>query len=90
MSKLPETRAAVLLEKSNWDNIIHSDEWIVFRKLLREHIDYLQKEVNDNLRKHEDRKAGESLRAMDDSNKILTLITIRISELTKTSEQGAK
>lgn len=88
MSKLPETKSAVLAEKQNWENIIHSEDWVVFRRLLKDHADYLQKEVNEALRKHDDRRAGEALRAMDDCGKILTLVTIRISELTKQAEKG--
>lgn len=90
MSKLPETKVAVLMEKQNWENIIHSEEWIVFRRLLKEHIDYLQNEVNHRLRNFEDRKSGESLRAMDDCKKMLDLVTIRISDLNKASEKGEK
>lgn len=90
MSKMPETKSAVLMEKQNWENIIHSDEWIVFRQLLREHSEYLQKEANDHLRKYEDRAAGEALRAMDDCKKILDLVTVRISELNKNIENGSK
>lgn len=88
MSKLPETKVAILTEKHNWENIIHSDEWVVFRRLLKDHADYLQGEVNKCLRDHEDRRAGEVLRAMDDCNKILHLVTIRISEIQKASERG--
>lgn len=88
--KLPETKKECLSEKENWDDIIHSPSWVVFRNLLKEHCAYLQKETNEYLEKHEDRKAGESLRAMKDSNKILTLVTQRISELNKTIEQGGK
>lgn len=80
---IPETKDAILKELHAWENIIHSDEWIVFRNFLKEHCAYLQKEANDHLRKNEDRKAGESLRAMDDANKMLTLITQRIAALNK-------
>lgn len=88
--KLPETAQAALLEKDNWENIIHSPEWVVYRKFLVEHLNYLQNEVNDHLRKHEDRKAGEALRAYDDAKKMLDLVTMRISMLSKTIEKGGK
>lgn len=80
---IPESKEAVLKELHAWESIVRSDEWIVFRNFLKEHCSYLQKEANDHLRKHEDRKASESLRARDDANKMLTLITQRISSLNK-------
>ncbi len=85
--KLPETPKACLFEREQWENIIHAPEWIVYRNLLKEHIAHLQKEANDFLRKHEDRKAGEALRAMDDAKKILDLVTIRISDLNQQIER---
>lgn len=88
MGKLPETKDAVLFELHNWQNIIRTDEWVSFRKLLKEHEEYLQNEVNKHLRKHEDRLAGEVLRAKDDCKKILDLVTIRISELNDKTTKG--
>lgn len=88
MSKLPETKVAALMEKQNWENIIHSEDWIVFRRLLKDHIDYLQKETNDHLRKQNYAEAFGSLRAMDDAGKILTLVTIRISDINRITEKG--
>ncbi len=81
---IPESKDVILKELHSWENIIHSNEWIVFRNFLKDHCAFLQKEVNDHLRKHEDRAAGEALRAMDDANKMLTLITQRITALNKT------
>lgn len=86
--KIPETKQAALFEKQNWEDVIHSQEWLVFRKLIAEHCGFLQKEVNDCLRRHEDRKAGEALRALDDQNKILTLITQRIAALNEKTAKG--
>lgn len=85
-----ETPNAILFEIQAWENVIHSEEWIYFRKLLDRHADFLQKEVNAHLSKHEDRKAGESLRALQDCKMILTLVTKRISELRNKSEKGEK
>lgn len=84
---IPENKDAALKELHNWQNIIHTDEWVVFRNLLKDHAGFLQKEVNEHLEKHEDRKAGEALRAMKDCNKILTLVTTRINELNKIGEK---
>ena len=69
------------MELESWQNIIHTDDWRVFLKLLETHKSFLQKEVNDCLRKHEDRKAVESLRALDDCNKIIGLVTTTIAGL---------
>lgn len=88
--KLPETPQMALMEKNSWENIIHSQDWLVYRRFLLEHLNYLQKEVNDRLRRHEDRAAGESLRAYDDVKKMLDLVTIRISELNEQIKHGGK
>lgn len=88
--KAPETPQAALLEKNNWESIIHSPEWVIYRRFLVEHLAYLQKEVNDRVRKHDDRGAGESLRAMDDAKKMLDLVTIRLSELNEITKQGGR
>lgn len=80
---IPENKDAILKELHAWEEVIHSESWVVYRNFLKEHCLFLQKEVNDHLRKHEDRLAGEALRAMDDANKMLTLITKRITELNK-------
>lgn len=90
MGKLPETKEAALFEKHNWENIIHSEEWVVFRKLLREHCEYLQKEGNGYLLDQKYTEAYGSLRAMKDAEKILTLVTIRISDINKQSDQGGR
>lgn len=84
---IPETKDGVLKELHSWQNIISSDEWVVFRNLLKDHIAYLQKETNDLLRKKEFTDAFGSLRAMDDSSKILTLVTTRLNELNRKGEK---
>lgn len=83
---IPEQKHACLMELQSWQNIIHSEEWVVFRRFLKDHTDYLQKEVNEDLRKGEHIKSAQTLRAMDDANKMLTLITQRITALTKKGE----
>lgn len=86
--KLPETAQGVLYEKQKWEDIITSTDWVTYRNALKEHLAYLQKEVNDHLRKHEDRLAGEALRAMDDGNKFLDSINLRIRALNEKIEKG--
>lgn len=88
--KLPETRQAALLEKDNWETIIHSPEWVVYRKFLIEHLNYLQNQVNGYLRKKEFTEAYGILIAMDDAKGILDSITIRLQSINKQIEKGEK
>lgn len=90
MTKELQTKTSKLYELEQWQDIIHSSEWRVFKKLLEEHKIYLQQEVNTFLRNHEDRKASETLRAMDDCSKILTIITNRIALLRTQTEEDKK
>lgn len=84
---IPESKDACLKELHAWESIIHTDEWVVFRRFLVEHCTYLQKEANDLLRKKEFTDAYGKLIAMDDANKMLTLITQRLSALNKQKGQ---
>lgn len=79
--KIPETKSAVLNEFDRWEEIIHSEAWLAYLRLVDEHCGFLQREANDHLRKHEDRAAGEALRAMDDARKITDLVKARITAL---------
>ncbi len=88
--KLPETSKACLFERDQWENIIHTPEWVVYRNLLKEHIAYLQKEVNDKLEEQKNVEAYGALRAMKDAKKILDLVTSRISDLNISIEGGKK
>lgn len=83
MPEYKETRESLLLELGSWQNIIHSEDWRSFLKLLKTHQDYLQSNVNSYLEKHEDRKAGEELAKLNDCNKIISLVQNRISEIRK-------
>lgn len=76
-----ETRGSLLLELGSWQNIIHTEDWRVFLKLLKTHQDYLQSQVNSFLEKHEDRKAGEELAKLNDCRKMSGLIEGRIKQL---------
>jgi len=73
----------LLSELDAWQDIINSESWRVFLKLLKTHQDYLQSQVNFFLEKHEDRKAGEELAKLNDCKKIIGLVQNRISELRK-------
>lgn len=87
--KLPETPQACLFEKNNWESIVNSQNWIIYRKFLIEHIAFLQNEVNAFVRDQKMVEAYGSLRAMDDNRKFLDLITKRITALNEKIEKGA-
>ena len=76
-----ETKPSLLLELDSWQNLIHSEDWRAFLKLLKAHQEYLQAQVNSCLEKHEDRKAGEELAKLNDCRKMVALIEGRIKQL---------
>lgn len=86
--KLPETPQAILYELSKWEDIITSTDWITYKNALREHIAYLQKEANEHLRKQRNVEAFGALRAMDDNNRFLDSINIRMKALNDKIEKG--
>lgn len=81
MPEYQETKQSLLLELDSWQNIIHTEDWRVFLKLLKSHQDYLQTKVNSLLEKHEDRSAGEELAKLNDCSKIISLVQNRIAEI---------
>ena len=85
--KLPETKTQVLYDIDRWQNILISQEWVLYVNLVKEHCLYLQKEVNDHLRVHEDRQAGEALRALDDCKRLLDLVSNRMKALHDQTEK---
>lgn len=88
--KFPETPQAVLFEKQKWEEIINSADWVAYRNALKEHVAYLQREVNDHIRNKRDIEAFGALRAMDDSNKFLDSINVRMKALNEQSSKGGK
>ena len=78
----------LLFELNSWQDIIHSEGWRVFVKLLKTHQDYLQGQVNSFLRKKQYDDAYAFLAKMDDCQKILSLVQNRISEIRKGGEQN--
>ncbi len=78
-----------LSDLNAWQEIIHSSNWRVFVKLLKDHQDYLQSEGNAYLRKKEYVDAYGCLAKMDDCKKITSLVQNRISEIRKSKgEKG--
>lgn len=86
--KIPETPQAVLFEKQKWEEIINSADWVAYRNAMKEHVAYLQRDVNEHLRSQRNVEAFGSLRAMDDCNKFLDSINMRMKALTEKSERG--
>lgn len=78
-----------LFELDAWQNIIHSEDWRVFLKLLEKHKVYLQDRVNNYLAEHKDREAGEELAKLRDCTKLVSLVSSTISELRKRGEKNA-
>lgn len=87
--KLPETPKAALFEKNAWEGIINSADWAVYRNALREHIAYLQEQVNFNLLAQKNIEAYGQLIAMNDCKKFLDSITKRMMQLNELSSKGA-
>lgn len=88
--KLPETPKAILFEKEAWENIISSADWTVYRNALKEHIGWLQEQVNSRLREQKNVEAYGLLIAMDDAKKFLDSITKRMMTLNELSEKKGR
>ena len=88
--KIPETDIEQKLNRDKWEAIIHSPDWVVFRKFIAEHVEYLEKESKRHLRAHEDRLAGECLFAADDCKKMLESVRVTLANLNERIEKGGK
>jgi len=84
-----QDKTSQLFELNQWQDIIHTEEWRCFLKMLVTHKQYLQLRVNSNLREHNDRKAGEELAKFDDCDRLASLVKKRIAEL-RTNQEGEK
>ena len=82
-----ENPGEVLAERDQWEGIIRSPDWIVFRKWVDSHVAYLEKKSKEHLRNCEDRKAGEYLFAADDFRKMLESVRIRLASINEQIEQ---
>ena len=83
-----ENSGEVLAERDQWEGIIRSPDWIVFRKWVDGHVAYLEKKSKEHLRNCEDRKAGEYLFAADDFRKMLESVRVRLEQLNTKVENG--
>lgn len=81
--KQPELVNSAVLQLEAWKNVVHTEDWRIFVKMMEAHKAYLQKQVNEKLRAYEDRKAGEALRAFDDCQRIIDLVQASIDTLQK-------
>ena len=83
------TLQSQIYELDTWTDLIQSEDWKVFTKLIKNHCEYLQESCNSYLEKHEDRRAGEELAKLNDCKKLLALASSRIAELRKqTTKEG--
>ena len=87
--KIPETKQQIVSEIDAWENIIHSDSWAVYVRFLKEHIIYLQKEMNNRVEKQDFYGASATLGAIRDSQGMLDSVTKRLEILRKNAEKGA-
>lgn len=87
--RIPETPQACLFEKEKWEQLIVSADWVAYRNALKEHSAYLQIEANTHIRNQRFTEAFGSIRAMDDSNKFLDSINVRIRALNEKLERSA-
>lgn len=78
-----------LYDYDTWKQLVTSENWWAFARLLKKHKEYLQTKVNGELRAHNDRSAGEWLAKLDDCDKILTLITQQLNELGKGKQDAS-
>jgi len=81
--RLPESKQQIVAEIDAWENIIHSESWAVYVRFLREHIIYLQREMNKKVEDRDFYGACESLGAIRDSQKMLDAVTKRLENLRK-------
>lgn len=86
--KLPETKSGLLFERDAWEGIINSPSWVVYRNSLKEHVAYLQDKINSSLRQQKNIEAYGFLIAMDDCNKFLDSINVRLKALNEQIEKG--
>ena len=69
-----------------WQELIDSSNWKYLHELYGKHRVYLQKKVNEYLRKGDCELARIELAKMDDLQKQLDLIKARVDELKKKKE----
>ena len=69
-------------------DIVQSTDWRAYVRLLELHSQWLQKQVNICLRKHEDRLACEWLAKMDECDRMADIMKNRIKQLHE--QQGEK
>ena len=69
-------------------DIYTSTGWRIFRNLVVKHRQFLIERSNKYLKNYEDRKAGEFLAKAEETTAILSLVSNRLAELTKTIEEN--
>lgn len=86
--KIPESKHQIVAEIDAWENIIHSESWAVYVRFLKEHIVFLQKEMNNKVEAQDFYGASASLGAIRDNQRMLDAVTKRLEILRKNVEKG--
>ena len=77
-----------IFELENWRKLITGPEWQAFLKLVKEHREYLNKEMGTALDKENFNDAMRFRACYKDMDKLATLIDKRVNELVKLEEGG--
>lgn len=72
---------SIIEEMDAIEELLGSAGWRVLRGMLADHKAYLQNQANLELRKHQDRKAGEYLAAMGECDVIINRVRERLTVL---------
>lgn len=81
----PEDKENPLLELETWREIIQSSGWEYFKELLAEHKMYLETQVVVAVANRKFDEASDYSARASECNKILSMVTDRLSELKKGS-----
>lgn len=86
--KEPVDQDPLIVELDDWIHLITTPAWKHFIRILREHQQYLEREMRRLLKGHQDRLAGEARAKLEDVDKILQQVQRRLDELKKKKEGG--
>ena len=84
----PQPKDSRVLELEAWKDVVVTDDWKYFIKLLKEHEAYLQKEIHQYLKTGEYRLADRAQAKCEDAQKIIDLVQGRLNRLKNPQEGG--
>jgi len=70
-----------LFELDTWQNLIRTDEWLVFLELLKDHVEFLNNNALLCVRKGDFHNAVRYEAKAEDAEKLLSLVKDRITAL---------